>query len=364
MCLVNVVVPLYKGKQYIENIITMLENNAKKIEDSVELILVNDEPEECIGDYKSPYINITLLNNDCNKGIHFSRVNGLKYARGEYVLFLDQDDQIADTYIKSQLEHVTAADAVVCNGTNNGKMIYDSVKNQQCVKDLKVMIQGNKIVSPGQVLIKRTAIPEEWIQNILVHNYSDDYFLWLLMLCQGKKIMINQEVLYNHVYTGNNASLDRNKMYKSVSELIDYFEKWDYLSKEQITQIRKRSYELSGKYFTYSKMLDMWMQIMEEGNSIENILLSRGYRNVAVYGMGILGKHLIRQLKESQVEVKYVIDRNKYVASDGIEIVTAGDEMQDIDVIIITPVNEYEEIKIILEQFYLGDIISLESLLR
>lgn len=364
MCLVSVIVPLYKGKKYVEKIIDMMVMNAKEAQISLELLLVNDDPEQKICGYKSKDIKIMVLNNLSNKGIHFSRVNGLKKAQGEYILFLDQDDQINNLYIKSQLKQIGSADMVVCNGISESKAIYGTAKNQSCVCDLKSMIESNHIISPGQVLIKRTSVPKEWMENILVNNYSDDYFLWLLMLCQKKKITINTEVLYTHVYTGENSSLDRKKMSRSVNELLDHFKKWDYLSEEQIEEIREKTMELSGKYFSYTKMLDMWMQIMEEEKSVENIMISKGYKCIAVYGMGILAKHLIKQLSGSAIEVKYIIDRNPYVMLDGIKVIKTGDIMQGVDAIIVTPINEYKSIEASLKQFYSMEIVSIEKLIR
>lgn len=364
MCLVSVIIPLYKGNKYIENIVHMLEMNVKHAKVSLELIFVNDYPEERVDNYESSDIRIKCFTNICNKGIHFSRVNGLKNANGEYILFLDQDDQIEDLFIKSQLEKIGFADVVVCNGTSSGKIIYENINNQKRVGDIEAMVNGNQIISPGQALIKRESIPCEWMENILINNFSDDYFLWLLMLCQDKKIVLNHEVLYHHIYTGENTSLNREKMYKSVNELLDYFERWNYLNQEQITQIRKKSFEVSGKYFSYTKILDMWMHIIEKGSSLERILINKGYKTIAVYGLGILGKHLVKQLRMCAVEVKYIIDRNKFLTCDDIKVITAGAEMQEVDAVIVTPVNEYEEIETLLKQFYCVDIISLEALLR
>ena len=81
---------------------------------------------------------IEVINNKVNQGIHQTRINGLKKALGKYILFLDQDDEISDFFIKSQLEHIGDADLCIANGimeSENGKcLIY---KNQMLSKLFK-----------------------------------------------------------------------------------------------------------------------------------------------------------------------------------------------------------------------------------
>ena len=44
---------------------------------------------------------------------------------------------------------------------------------------------------------------------------------------------------------------------------------------------------------------------------IGSVLQNRKIHSVAIQGMGRLGSHLLQELKESDITVKYVIDRKK-----------------------------------------------------
>lgn len=228
---ISVIIPLYNGKKYLPNIMNMLTQNLEEGNGSfrIELILINDSPNEtinCEDIWQSNEIPVTLLTNQENKGIHYSRVRGLSHASGEYIYFLDQDDKIAGNFFSSQVQRLREKDdVIVANGIaeyeSYSKLLYRYRIMQWTVKSAWFYIKfDSRIISPGQCLIKRNSIPEIWKNNILKQNGADDYFLWLVMLSRGQKFGINREVLYTHKYTAANASSDKDSMRKSVEEML------------------------------------------------------------------------------------------------------------------------------------------------
>lgn len=365
---VSIIIPLYKGQKHIEHLLQMINENYLYVDMgrkySLEVIFVNDFPKEDINlEVQEKNFSVKVYTNTTNQGIHQSRVNGIEQATGNYIIMLDQDDEIDSTYLASQLQKIGEADAVVCNGKNKNRLIYGNECVQEHVKDLESYIWGNKIISPGQVLLKKSAIPKQWKENILKNNGADDYFLWLLMLSSGCKFAINPEVLYVHTMSTDNTSNNSVQMNKSVLEMVDYLRRKEILDVKQIDTIYERHSKLSGKYFQYTKLLDMWMNLMERNVSLEKVLINEKYTNIAIYGMGILGKHLEIQLRNSKINVKYIIDRNKKAIENGKETISVGDEMNSVDVIVVTPIDEYAAIRETLEQDYTCDICSLEYLI-
>ncbi len=233
---VSVVVPLYKGKRYIKCILVMIQQNVKELKKEgiqwkVELIFVNDYPKERIQEIREDYgFNCRILNNERNVGIHRSRVRGIRESRGEYILMLDQDDEITQNYLVSQISQIEknpSAKLVVGNGyiqhNHLTRMIYRYAFMQRTVKDIKAYAyMDNRIESPGQCLIRRNTIPEFWMNHCLENNGSDDYMLWLLMLSKLRpsEIALNSELIYTHVNTNKNLSLDSQLIYRSVHEVV------------------------------------------------------------------------------------------------------------------------------------------------
>lgn len=224
--MISVIVPVFHGRSYIKEMIGMVERNAAGISEPVELIFVNDSPQDTIDDLCiSLELNIVLLDNDRNRGIHYSRAQGVRNSHGEYILMLDQDDRISDYFLSSQMAKIGKADMVVANGyeeLEQGKrVLYRYALMQWTVKHLIFyMVFGSRILSPGQCLLRRGSIPELWFQTMIKNNGADDYLLWIYMFRKKSRIRINRAALYVHRFTGNNASGDREKMEASLREVI------------------------------------------------------------------------------------------------------------------------------------------------
>lgn len=371
MVKISVISPIYKGKKYVQNLINMIEENAvllnKEQGATVELVLVNDYPEEPLKVYYSNIIIITQITNSKNIGIHASRVVGLNKSQGEYILFLDQDDEIDRLFLVKQWNGLLDADAVVCNGflesDTKRKIIYMNCDIQLKVCDIKNYTFGNPIVSPGQVLIRKSSIPNIWKENILKHNGADDMFLWMLMLGEGCVFNINNDTLYKHNQTGSNASTNYMAMMMSRLEISFILEKISVLNKEFVAMNKEYLVQVLCKNNHHAKIFDKWMTLLEKDIFVDNILSEKGYKSVAVYGMGLLGKHLVKQLCGSKINVKYIIDRNATLSYKNIPFIRIGEQMDKIDAIIVTPVGEYNCIKEELLNYYSCDIVSLQNII-
>jgi glycosyltransferase involved in cell wall biosynthesis len=245
----SVIIPFFKGNKYMSNMIDMLNKNYILVKDNnmdMEAIIVNDSPMVKVNINKDNIdIPIAVVNNLHNVGIHKTRVNGLDNSHGDVILFLDQDDIISDNALFSQMTNLGDADFVVCNGylqdaDGRKKEIFQNINHQRCSLNLDFHYgYGNPIASPGQVLIQKKAIPEEWKTHFFQNNGADDHYLWLLLL-ENKKIgKINTEKLYTHVMTGNNTSLDLDAMCKSNQELVALLDgKVDY---KRLYRLKRRA---------------------------------------------------------------------------------------------------------------------------
>ena len=322
---VSVVIPMYHGKIYLGNILKQIETCAQYARNvDVELTLYNDSPDEEVKVCGNQYsYQINVINPGCNSGIHGARVRGLKNSTGEYVLFLDQDDKLAPSYLVKQLECIGSADAAVCRVINNNRLHYTNTHVFEKVISKEFMLKKwCPIVSPGQVLLKRASIPEIWKQNIIKHNGADDYFLWLLMAGEGKSFSLNQEILFEHVATGMNTSGDTNEMMDSECEMIKILEtshvfqgeeeEWLHKLPESLRRIHIKELDnYKGSFSFFQK----WMQKVSVGISPIALFEKRKWNKIAMYGD--LGKCLEMLLKDTGIEVKFFIDQNaEYIISE------------------------------------------------
>lgn len=118
------------------------------------------------------------------------------------------------------------------------------------------------------------------------------------------------------------------------------------------------------KFANFTYLFHFWMQAIEEEKNVASFFQSRKYFEIAIYGMGILGKHLKAQLEHSGCTVSYTIDKNIIYYEDVLyDLRLNTDKLQKADVIVVTPVMEYEEIREELKKYTHVDIVSLEEVI-
>ena len=105
-----------------------------------------------------------------------------------------------------------------------------------------------------------------------------------------------------------------------------------------------------------------WLLLKERGGSIVPWLAKRGYREVAVYGMGEVGRHIWAELSASSIKIKYIIDRSKKEVHFTVPIYDLRDALPKCDAVIVSVVDEYWEIARSLEGKVDCPVISLAEI--
>lgn len=345
--LISIIVPIYKGIRHIQHIIEQIEQNAKQIKSEVELVMINDFPEENLPQYASDMIKIICVQSNINRGIHGARAEGLRYSSGEYVLFLDQDDYIKNNYLKSQMLSIGDRDASVCRVIHNRRFHYTDTFVFEKVISKEFMINNwCPIVSPGQVLLRRSSIPKEWEGNILKNNGADDYFLWILMMGQGKHFALNDEVLFEHIVDGNNTSGDNNKMMDSENEMIEILKRIQLFEKSEVqfeklrTSLRRiHIKQLENQVFALNNLKAWYQSFCKMGYVYQWIKNNKSAR-IAIYGAGELGIGLRDFLAENGILITCYLDQNAaYIISDSKAYTMESCDLQ-LDSILLTIQNK------------------------
>lgn len=257
---IAVITPFFEGSKYIKAFLSCVRENAINLDldDRILLVLVNDSPTwDLLGAVEKELLpqdmsrfDCRILTNESNLGIHASRVNGLWQAKEEeadFVLFLDQDDTLEEdavakmiaAYRKHGQETEKAPlDIVIANALlmqdNWSSPWIRTPYHAKLIWDLETYLMvGTQIISPGQCLIRTESISPIWYEHILTKNGADDYFLWLLMMSEGKKHLYVDEVLYHHTYTGDNLSEDTTVTDQSTYAFIPHLRKFSELTDAQ-----------------------------------------------------------------------------------------------------------------------------------
>lgn len=291
MNLISVITPIYHGENYIENLCFMIEKNSINLQEvypdaQVEFVLVNDSPEIIIhAPNKIKNYKLKIINNETNQGIHYSRVNGIINSNSEFVYMLDQDDVIEDDFLLSQYEKIGKFDIIISNGYRAGdnfkKVLYRTRMAQKLALKKKMYIYGtDMILSPGQCLIRRNSIPDNWRKHILKINGCDDFLLWLLMFNQDVKFVVNYEKIYFHIDGIHNYSASSESMTKSYDEMCKILAVNNLINMKSLS-VLKRRYRL--KISLKSKEISTFTKVLEIVKNLDTLFFTILYKGLGYH---------------------------------------------------------------------------------
>lgn len=188
----SIIIPVYNAEKYLEKCMKSIFNN---IENSFEVILINDGSKdnslEIIKEFMQKYNNIELINNS-NNGVSYSRNLGIKKAKGNYIMFVDADDELEKNWL----------DIIDSYMAKNYDIVYFSKYNLKPNKNdlLKYIVGYNKenlcIAGPYSKIFRREFIEKN---NILFNDKiinGEDMLFNIEALSKAKKIRCINEPIY------------------------------------------------------------------------------------------------------------------------------------------------------------------------
>ena len=233
----SIVIPVYNVKQYIirclESILPQVRN------ESVEIIIVDDEsPDnsiELVNNYVKNYMDIQLsIIHQKNLGLGGARNTGIIKATGEYVWFVDSDDEIE----KDCLNHIMKTLEF-----NNDIIIYDyyQIKSEGLVPCIRYYKSFN--LNKGEDLIKKFVLSQAWCsiyrRDFLLANkiFFREHFLHEDGEFNMRAVVFSEKILYAHFfiyryYTNNPNSIMHTIKLKNQTDLLTYWDTAEYLIKD------------------------------------------------------------------------------------------------------------------------------------
>ncbi len=169
--------------------------------------------------------NLYIIENEVNIRQGGGRNKGVKVARGEYLLFIDQDDyyhedgisQIYRHLKKNNLEILICDSAYQLKGYPNNNLQLN-LPYTQITTGEDYIEQNGIVISPWRFCIKH----EFYIQAdcLFIENRRCEDADWCIrVLYHTKKIQYQPILLIHHIKTGSNET---DSSFKSVEGLIDY----------------------------------------------------------------------------------------------------------------------------------------------
>lgn len=224
--LISIIIPIYKVELYIERCLLSVLNQTYC---NIEIILVNDStPDNSMGIVDSflqsnpSEDRIKIFNHEVNKGLSEARNTGIMAAKGEYVYFLDSDDEITLDCIETLVNNCTGIE-IVMGGVqkedktlhwNNyeGKYIGDEIYDAYFSGKL-YDIACNKLIKRGFLLKNKLFFKPDLIHEDLLWSYQ-------VAMVSSSIVVINTPTYTYYVREG---SLNTNITKKNIENVYYIF---------------------------------------------------------------------------------------------------------------------------------------------
>lgn len=117
------------------------------------------------------------------------------------------------------------------------------------------------------------------------------------------------------------------------------------------------------KIVSYYQLFNQWLMVRQEGKTLAEYFERNDYKTVAIYGMKEFGERLVDELKDSDITVSYIIDKNPDAIYADVDVITPDKELSPVDVIVVTATYYFDEIEEQLCEKVDYPIVSLEDIL-
>ncbi len=124
-----------------------------------------------------------------------------------------------------------------------------------------------------------------------------------------------------------------------------------------------RAQKMSNKHLNLFLMMNQWVKVKQEGKNLSKYFEDNGYKRIAIYGMSYAGETLVDELKNTNIEVIYGIDKRADSLYADIDIISIDDSLEEVDAVVVTAITFFDEIEEKLTEKLDCPIISLEDVL-
>lgn len=291
MISVSIVIPIYKVEEYILDCLKSVANQTYS--GPVECICIDDcTPdnsaclvEQFIRDY-SGSIRFVLLRHERNRGVSAARNTGIDSSTGDYILFLDGDDELTDDCIEklaSPLEKhaysfVVSDFDIIPDGSkkiyeqklDDGKVFWGEEVIDSFSRGLWFQMPTNRLLNLGWIRKNELRFKEGL--------YAEDN-LWCFETAAVAEsmAMVSSPTYRHYIREGSLANLQNsgNKLREAYIQIIDYMR--DFIKEHELTN----NFNVYNHYQAFSRV--SIVKVYENGGDDRAKTLYENWRSSGLY---------------------------------------------------------------------------------
>lgn len=264
--LVSIIIPNYNCEKYVLRCLNSVIRQEYK---NKEIIIIDDGSndksieiiKEYINDHKKEKINLICQNN-LNAAI--ARNKGLELAKGDYVLFLDSDDELEENMLENTIKLLknNEVDLLIGNYTDIDEA-GETIRSKNFF-DKKEIIKGEKIFKslsqlgpvPSNKIYRMDVIKKNNLSWGNVRIGQDLNFYLKYILCCNKVLTIPSKM---YKYRIINNSMSRKYNY-NIFDIVNSFEDVKKFYKS------KKAYNIYEKYIQVLELIHYNLQMSKAKN--------------------------------------------------------------------------------------------------
>ena len=317
MLTLSIIVPVYNVEKYLHRCLDSVLSQSFR---DYELILVDDGSSDQSGkicdEYAARDERIRVFHKP-NGGVSSARNVGLEHAKGEWIYFVDADDEVLTEGLQALVDGIRDDVDVVMGGLekceDNGKVVYEMEKGPEFLsrRDGILINYGASKVCTGNwgwmtIRLFRNDIIRKHHLSFdpdVVYNEDELFVVRYLCSCSGKTHYINTSV-YRY-YESASSVMESTKHYFNSKVLTSF------ASLVRMYQCIANNKESDAELIRVAKdgIINRYIMIrgqMEQHNAIDNNVL-REFRHQYIHECGfwfVVGFHIRRTCRRTKNFIK------------------------------------------------------------
>lgn len=214
--LISVIIPMYNAEEYI---VRCIQSVIKQTYKNIEVYIIDDKSKDNSAEVCSEIIKtdarFTLITNKINSGVSKSRNIALEKIKGKYVVFIDSDDCVSETYIE-ELYNVCLKNPEmlsICSFADFTNKIQTDDSDARYKIILKKYYLGNPYAYHPQVwgcLFDSFIIRKYQIYFEENSKFGEDAYFLTKYMTQCKGAVISSRKLYYYYINPNGGAVRKN----------------------------------------------------------------------------------------------------------------------------------------------------------
>lgn len=268
---VSIIIPVYNVEKLLPRCLDSIFGQTYQ---DFEVICVNDctpdDSKTVLEAYKERYPErMVLLDNEVNMGQGRSRARGIDIAKGEYILFIDSDDHVAEDYIETYLKEMEAHPCDVVVGGYSENVASPAEGMSASLEDLEVRRTMDAPRGDWCIL----SYPTPWAKLF------------------RRSFLVDNKINFSDIRVGEDIYFSTSQFYHQATyHVFDYYGYYYYFNinstTKTLTYDRKHEENVAEIFGKFLRDHDLCLVSKEQREMIEYIYVANMVNALVTYGHG------------------------------------------------------------------------------